>query len=280
MTAKLVIDARGRLAGDADIAYNTPWPCPNGHYGMGEVRGLIMHTMVGNLPGTIQVFNNPSYGASAHFGISQAGHIHQFGPVGDWVAWHIAAGNPYWIGVEHADDGDPDNPLTEAQLTASAQIVEAVSAHYGTPLRVTDSTTGRGYGTHSMGGAAWGGHSCPDISGHHVRSSQRYEIIRRALRIRSGPEPEETDMTPAVVVAADGIHFFCVGIDGAVWTKQPGDSTWKSLGGSATSGVGATATGDIIVITMRGTNGQVWSKQRGADGKWGGWASQGGHVHA
>ncbi|MGE5288496.1 MAG: N-acetylmuramoyl-L-alanine amidase [Micromonosporaceae bacterium] len=188
MTGKLSIDSSGRLKGSAvnGITYNSPWPCPNGHYGMGQVHGVIMHTMVGNLPGTTSCFNNASFQASAHFGVDQSGHIHQFGPVDNWVAWHVAAGNPQWIGIEFADDANPNNALTDKQLTAGAQIVEAVFAKYNLKLQVTNSVSGWGLGVHYMGGAAWGGHSCPDTGGKHVRSSQRGEVIRRAQAIRSG----------------------------------------------------------------------------------------------
>jgi len=47
----------------------------------------------------------------------------------------------------------------------------------------------RGYGTHFMGGAAWGGHTCPDLPPEHVRSAQRPAIIELAKQIRNGPPP-------------------------------------------------------------------------------------------
>ena len=137
----------GRLKGPASITYNHPWPCPNGQWGMRiphGVRGVVMHTMVGNLPGTISVFNNPGYQASAHFGIDQNGHIHQFGPVNGWVAWAEEAGNENWYSIEHADNGNPNNPLTDAQVTASARVVEALSGFASFPLRVANSTSQRG----------------------------------------------------------------------------------------------------------------------------------------
>jgi hypothetical protein len=202
MAGKLrVVD--GRLKGPASITYNNPWPCPNGQYGMRVphgVMGVVMHTMVGNLPGTTNVFNNAGYQASAHFGIDQNGHIHQYGPVNGWVAWAEEAGNENWYSIEHADNGDPDNPLTNAQLTASAQVVEALSAFASFPLREANSTTERGYGVHHMGGAAWGGHTCPDQPPRHVRSHQRPEILHRAEAIRQGqhkPPPPAPQPSPA-----------------------------------------------------------------------------------
>jgi len=183
---KLHVQADGHVSGPASISYNTPFPTVNGAYGSGAMMGVVMHTMVGNLPGTISIFNNASAQVSAHFGIAQDGHIHQFGPIGKgWIAWAEEAGNPQWYSIEHADNGNPDNPLTNAQLTASAQLVECLSAFAGFPLQISDNVNTKGYGTHDMGGPAWGGHTCPDLPPEHVRSRQRAEILRRAAAIRN-----------------------------------------------------------------------------------------------
>jgi len=211
MSQRLNIDSGGRLRGPASISYNSPFPCPNGQEGGMPVprgiMGVVMHTMVGNLPGTISVFNDPGFQASAHFGIDQNGHIHQFGPVNGWMAWAEAEGNPNWYSIEHADGGDPDVPLTDAQLTASAQVAEALATFGVFPLQVADSPAQEGYGVHSMGGAAWGGHSCPDLPPQHVRSGQRAEILRRAAAIRAGSAPggrtAVTDGTTGLAAFAD-----------------------------------------------------------------------------
>lgn len=187
---KLTVGADGKVRGPAKIEYNNPFPCVNGRYGSGAMNGVLMHTMVCDLPLCIRMFNDPARQASAHFGIAQDGLIHQFGPIGKgWIAWHCAAGNDVWYGIEHADGGNPNTPLTSAQVTASAQLVECLSAYAGFPLQVTDSTSGRGYGVHSMGGTAWGGHTCPDLPPRHVRSAQRPAIITLAKQIRAGKAP-------------------------------------------------------------------------------------------
>jgi hypothetical protein len=187
-TGKLHVQNDGRVAGPASISYNTPFPCVNGKYGSGAMMGVVMHTMEGNLPGTITLFNDGSSPnpVSAHFGIAQDGHIHQFGPIGKgWIAWAQVDGNLAWYSIEHADNGNPDNPLTDAQLTASAQLVECLSAFAGFPLQVSDDVNTKGYGTHHMGGIPWGNHTCPDQPPGHIRSSQRAEILQRAAAIRN-----------------------------------------------------------------------------------------------
>ena len=193
MIGKLTAGADGRVTGPANITYNSPFPCVNGNPGGMSVphgiQGLIVHTMVGNLPGTIEVFNQPSFQASAHFGVDQSGAIHQFGSVRGWKAWAQAAGNPNWYSCEFADNGNPDNPLTQAQITAAAQLLECLSAPSvgNFPMQITDSTSGEGLGVHFMGGQAWGGHTCPDLPPAHVRSTQRAQIIALAMSIRGGP---------------------------------------------------------------------------------------------
>lgn len=192
---KLQVSSDGRVTGPAQIVHNDPWPCPNGDLGGMSVphgiQGLVMHTMVGNLPGTVEVFNRPTFQASAHFGVDQAGNIHQFGSVRGWKAWAQAAGNPDWYSCEFADNGNPDNPLTQAQIIAAAQLLECLSAPGvgNFPLQVADSVSGEGLGVHFMGGQGWGGHTCPDLPPAHVRSAQRPQIIALARGIRSGGSP-------------------------------------------------------------------------------------------
>ena len=163
------------------------------------VRGVIMHTMVGNLAGTDDMFMNSARLASAHFGIGQDGSIIQWVSVRGGVAWHIADGNYHWYGIEHADNGDPGNPLTEAQLSASAQLAELLArSDVGRfPLQVSNSTGTEGYGVHYMGGTAWGGHSCPQrAGGSDPRAGQRAEIIRRATIIRRCGQYPAPDTAP------------------------------------------------------------------------------------
>src|SRR5215467_11621077 len=122
---RLEVGHDGRVRGPANIKYNSPFPCVNGSFGTGAMKGVVMHTMVGNLPGTTELFNDQARKVSAHFGIAQDGEIWQYGPIGKgWEAWHAAAANKAWYGIEHADDGNTANALTRAQMEASAQLFE------------------------------------------------------------------------------------------------------------------------------------------------------------
>ena len=182
------IDANGRLQGPADITWNKPWPTPNSSAGaFGTAYGGVVHTEVGFEHNVINEFNTVSAQASAFFSISMTGAIHQYVPLGkDYAAWTQMAGNSNYRGVEHEDHGNPANPLTDAQLNASAQVFEAMSAFDGWALEPTDNPKGgRGIIFHVDGGIAWGSHDCPGP----VRMKQRPELIARAKKIRAGEAP-------------------------------------------------------------------------------------------
>ncbi len=234
---RLTVDSEGKVRGKAIVNYNDPWPCINGRLGVtGKMSGAVEHTMVANLPSCVATFNNPNLQVSAHFGIAQDGTVHQFGPLGKgWEAWHAMAANATWYGIEHADDGNPDNPLTDAQVAASAQVFECLSAFAGFALQVTDSVTGQGYGTHSMGGAAWGGHTCPDLPPKHIRSAQRAAIIELAKQVRVGTQAP----LPSGRFHADG-HMSLAGLAQRQGCEVP-DIWWSTaaaLGAAGTTGFG------------------------------------------
>lgn len=150
------------------------------------MMGVIMHTEVGFDPNVVREFNEQTAGASATFSIDTRGNLHQYGPIGKgWYAWAQKAGNRAWYSIEHEDKGKPLTPLTDEQMWTCAQVVEILSAFAGFPLQVSDDTGTKGFGVHYMGGADWGGHSCPDVPPKRVRSLQRPEILRRARLIRN-----------------------------------------------------------------------------------------------
>src|ERR1700761_6638122 len=180
---KLTVDSAGRVHGP-NVTGNDPFPTrsgvPDGMVVPAGVKGVVMHTMDGNLPGTIATFNDQTRPRkSAHFGVDQEGNIHQFGPVNGWESWAQGAGNPYWYSIEFADDVNPRNPLTSAQINAGAQLLELLSRpDVGRfTLQVSDSIHTDGFGWHGMGGDNWGGHfDCPG----DVRKAQRQDIIALA----------------------------------------------------------------------------------------------------
>ena len=184
MSIRCTFDADGWLRGPINIHKVTPLT-PN-RYDTGfaaKAKGLVQHTEAGSRQGTVAWFQDPLSQVSAFFSVGWDGTAHQYLPVGKgYVAWAEKAGNPHWYSCETEDDLDSSIPMTHAQLTVFAQILEACSARDGFPLQITDDVNGTGLITHGDGGEAWGHPDCPG----KVRKAQRPQIIALAKAIRAG----------------------------------------------------------------------------------------------
>ncbi|MEU9604020.1 N-acetylmuramoyl-L-alanine amidase [Streptomyces sp. NPDC048057] len=134
-------------------------------------RGLILHVQEGE-GSLFERFSAPGTRSSAHFWVSQAGEIEQYVSIHD-RAWTQRAGNADWASIETS--GFTGKPLTPAQIEAVAHVYTWGARVHAWPLEVTNTPQGRGLGTHSMGGAAWGGHACPGPR----RAAQRDAIMKR-----------------------------------------------------------------------------------------------------
>lgn len=170
---------------------NAVWrPLPR-HFTVGGMvqpsRGLIPHVQQGN--GSLHGwFSNPASQVSAHLWLSKSGVFEQYVSLAD-RAWAQGAGNPHWVSVEC--EGFDREDYSEAQVQRLAELFAWGMREFGWPAQVTDSPAGYGLGAHRMGGAAWGGHSCPG----DIRAGRRQDILRAALSRPTTPPPgEETDM--------------------------------------------------------------------------------------
>jgi N-acetyl-anhydromuramyl-L-alanine amidase AmpD len=184
VSLKCHFDADGWLQGPIAITHMTS---PN-HYTSGfshNARGMVQHTEDGFTAGTIETFMDRATEVSAFFGVSESGAAQQFLPLGHgFVAWAEEAGNPDWRSCECEDLTKTGQPMTAAQITAFAQILEACSEYDGFPLQITDDpVNGHGLITHGDGEVSWGNHpNCPGS----VRKAQRPQIIALAMAIRAG----------------------------------------------------------------------------------------------
>jgi peptidoglycan hydrolase-like protein with peptidoglycan-binding domain len=142
---------------------------------------------------------NPASEASAFFSVDELGNAHQYLPLGHgYVAWAQKAGNPYWRSCECEDKTRTGDPMTQPQMVAFAQILEACSAYDGFPLQITDDpVNGHGLITHGDGGVSWGDHpNCPGS----VRKAQRPQLVALAMSIRQDtPLPPAQDWTDAMI---------------------------------------------------------------------------------
>jgi len=157
----------------------------------------VLHCQAGD--GPLRWFRDLKYPnrKNSHLWVSRKGDIEQYVPLNRW-SWAQRDGNSGWISVE--TEGTPDEELTDAQLTELARW----HVWCGAADRVTDSVGGQGIGTHSMGGAAWGGHACPGP----IRAGQRKEIIRRAIALRKTTSEDDVLKDQIVSKAGDPAHPF------------------------------------------------------------------------
>nr|WP_232291877.1 N-acetylmuramoyl-L-alanine amidase [Frankia sp. QA3] len=144
------------------------------------ILGLIPHVQVGT-GSLFSWFNNPASKVSAHLWLSRTGAIEQYVPF-DRRAWAEAAGNPYWISCEC--EGYDTEDYTPIQIVRLAELFRWGMHEFGWEPRITDSPARGGLGTHRMGGALWGGHSCPG----DIRANRRRDILARAV---SAPPPTD-----------------------------------------------------------------------------------------
>ncbi|MBX6387469.1 MAG: N-acetylmuramoyl-L-alanine amidase [Frankia sp.] len=139
-------------------------------------RGLIPHVQQGN--GSLYGwFNNSSSQVSSHLWVSRSGLVEQYVEL-DRRAWAQADGNPYWISVE--TEGYAHEDYTPIQVQRLGEIFAWGMGEFGWRGEITDSVQGFGIGTHRMGGAAWGGHSCPG----DIRANRRRDVLTTALALR------------------------------------------------------------------------------------------------
>ena len=98
----------------------------------------------------------------------------------DRQSWAQADGNPLYWAFEV--EGFPGEPMDDAQLDTLATWHRFL----GVADRIATAPGQKGIGTHSMGGAAWGGHSCPGT----IRTAQLPKILDRL-------QEDDMAMTPA-----------------------------------------------------------------------------------
>lgn len=164
------------------------------------VRGWVLHVVVGS-GSPWPTFEHAAAGDRrfSHLWVARDGSVEQYQDL-DREAWAAVAGNTSWWHVE--TEGYPTEPLTYAQMEALARWHVWSQA----PDELAATPSGYGIGTHAMGGAAWGGHNCPDprpgLPG--PRSKQRQMILDTAKTIRRSDMPLTAEDIRSVVAAVWG----------------------------------------------------------------------------
>lgn len=166
-------------------------PVPNRYVGgMLAQKGLVLHIQQGYESGTNTSFHEPSFQASAHFGVAKTGHVDQWVECQD-AAWAEMAGNRYWTSVEI--EGFSGQSLTSHQLESLAQLYAWGHENLGWKFQLCNEVAGEGLIYHAAGGVDWGDHlQCP---GQPIIAA-RQQILTRAQAIVNDGKPKHAKDKP------------------------------------------------------------------------------------
>jgi len=136
-------------------------------------RILVVHTMVGYLRGSEDLFRRNGYqGTESHFGIGGPWDRDNDGTSLDGAVWQWQdtgrqadaqnAGNSICTSVETSDGGNPSNAWSPAQIEALTELIVWWCRGTGHPARISTSTTMPGIGWHAQH-PEWApdGRTCP-----------------------------------------------------------------------------------------------------------------------
>jgi hypothetical protein len=182
------------------------WAQRNGYSMAIAPAWIVLHTMVGDVPGATARFQQSSQQASAHYGVGYDGALYQWVDEDD-AAWHAIDDhrgadtgyiNENSIGIEHSDMGRPNGPRPDVLYAASARLVRDICNRYRIPIAVGNVTLGiSGIVPHFVCTAT----SCPD-------GLDWLRIIREAAAAPPSPpppiSPEEDDEMRLKIPRADG----------------------------------------------------------------------------
>lgn len=98
------------------------------------ITTIVLHTIVGTVKGTTSHFKNLDVKSSAHYGIDSLGKITLW-ITEDATAYHSGRYevNQESIGIEHEDNGKPNDPRTDALYVSSSALVADICKNYNIP---------------------------------------------------------------------------------------------------------------------------------------------------
>ena len=142
-------------------------------------RGWVVHVPISN-GSLFNYFNGLKPGSRK----ASTGWVAKDGSVEQYISadrdpWAQVGGNTWGTGWEF--EGYANERMTDAQILTAAKIHIWLGTFQNIPDTIADSPSGRGIGTHSMGGAAWGGHACPGP----IRAAQRMDILAQVHKLRN-----------------------------------------------------------------------------------------------
>jgi hypothetical protein len=181
-----------------------PMPYASSQPARSQKRVLVMHTNGGGTDnGSLYGwFARPGNTVCSHFQVMWSGVIEQYMPMGK-QAYAQHAGNAFAISVEFQDDGNPNAPMSDAQLDTAIdlarelEIPHAVAGEDGSP---------EGYGYHALY-SSWNknDHDCP--GGARLEQWRQLYAQGPSLPVTNGAEPVN------VITKSDGTGARILGVD-------------------------------------------------------------------
>jgi N-acetylmuramoyl-L-alanine amidase len=125
--------------------------CPTPNFGRGRggqrPRAIVVHTTDGSYEAAVSWFGDPESRVSSHYLVGLDGRVAQFVDEGD-TARHAGRvrnpsaalvtdddPNPYTIGIEFEDGGDPEGvERTEEQCATGARLIGEIARRWRIPL--------------------------------------------------------------------------------------------------------------------------------------------------
>lgn len=177
---------------------------PNYTPGRGGQRidHITLHIMAGYLAGTdaqFHITSPPEARASATYGIGRDGTIHQYVRETD-TAWADAdtLANQTGISIEHEGGLPQQQPVSDAEIEASAQLCADISRRYGLGKLWHDGLRGNIYLHREIPGTTHT--TCPDLAPNGLPYQR---VIDRANELLGYNKPRPTGKEPEVITDKD-----------------------------------------------------------------------------
>lgn len=159
--------------------------------GLHTIDHITLHIMAGYLAGTDSTFQDTTRKTSAHYGIGRSGDVHQYVRETD-TAWADANGlsNQTGISIEHEGGLPQQQPVSDAEIEASARLCADISRRHGLGRLWHDDIRGNVYLHREIPGSTHT--TCPDLAPNGLPYQR---VIDRANQIlgynnTNGEEPE------------------------------------------------------------------------------------------
>ena len=168
---------------------------------------ITLHIMAGYRAGTDATFLNPATKVSATYGIGRDGAVHQYVRESD-TAWADAntLSNQTGISIEHEGGLPQQQPVSDAEIEASARLCADISRRHGLGRLWHDGIRGNVYLHREIPGSTHA--TCPDLAPNGLPYQRAIDRANQILAGTTGTtvESERTMGTTHIIFGVSGSH--------------------------------------------------------------------------